>query len=42
MDAELRFVHQKDNAKQRSLYTEYKKDVQSLPVTPMLLPSDVQ
>lgn len=42
MDAELRFAPQKDNANQRSLYTEYKKDVQSLKVTPLLLPYDVQ
>ena len=42
MDAELRFAHEKGNAKQKSLYTEYKKDVKSLKVTPLLLPYDVQ
>lgn len=42
MDAELRFAQQKDNAKQKSLYAEYKKDIKSLKVTPLLLPYDVQ
>lgn len=42
MDAELRFAQQKDNTKQKSLYAEYKKEVQSLKVTPLLLPYDVQ
>ena len=42
MDAELRFAQEKGNAKQKSLYTEYKKYVKSLKVTPLLLPYDVQ
>lgn len=42
MDAELRFAQEKENHHQRLLYTEYKKDVKSLKVTPLLLPYDVQ
>lgn len=42
MDAELRFAQEKENHHQSLLYTEYKKDIKSLKVTPLLLPYDVQ
>ena len=42
MDAELRFAQEKDNEMQKSLYAEYKKEIKSLKVTPLLLPYDVQ
>lgn len=42
MYAGLRFAQEKENHHQRLLYSEYKKGIKSLKVTPLRLPYDVQ